>query len=288
MVLERVRRRGVVASLPGVLRIGAETAMHTTVWGVSTYAKGVTRVARAALDPESAAQLADDLGTAAGALLEVTRALAGTGTVGRAIEAYGAPVLERAKESLEQRGTGNLTEAQRLRAAGSELLRRSRDVWDDDSRHPAFANILKELAPDEARILVVLLRDGPQPSADVVGPRGREIARGLTMVGSRASVKYPEAVPQYLNNLTRLGLVWQSAEPLQDLLRYQVVEAQPDVLEAKHTVRKAKVLRKSIHLTPFGADFVRVCFVGDGEQDAADFPLHEAPPEAAAATTLEE
>src|ERR1700740_2693166 len=99
-MLERVRRRGVVATMPGVLRIGAETAMHTTVWGVSMYAKGVSRVARAALDPDSAAQLADDLGTAAGALLEVTRALAGTGAVGRAIGAYGVPALERAKESL--------------------------------------------------------------------------------------------------------------------------------------------------------------------------------------------
>lgn len=280
-MLERVRRRGVVATMPGVLRIGAETAMHTTVWGVSMYAKGVTRVARAALDPDSAAQLADDLGTAAGALLEVTRALAGTGAVGRAIGSYGVPLLERAKESLEQAGTGGVTEAEALRAAGSELLRRSRDVWDQDNRHPAYANILKELAPDEARILVLLLRDGPQPSVDVIGPRGRQIARGLTMLGSRSSVKYPEAVPQYLNNLTRLGLIWQSAEPLADLLRYQVVEAQPDVLEAKHSVRKSKVQRKSIHLTPFGTDFVQLCFVSDDEDGEVDFPAHEAPPVAA-------
>ena len=40
-------------------------------------------------------------------------------------------------------------------------------------------------------------------------------------------------------------------------MEYQVLEAQPDVLEAMHSVRRAKVVRRSIHLTPFGEDFCR-------------------------------
>ena len=44
-------------------------------------------------------------------------------------------------------------------------------------------------------------------------------------------------------------------------MEYQVVEAQPDVLEAMHSVRFAKVVRRSIHLTPFGEDFCRTCLV---------------------------
>ena len=47
---------------------------------------------------------------------------------------------------------------------GEELLERSRDVWSDRRRaHPAYERILDELAPDEARILLLLLRGGPQP-----------------------------------------------------------------------------------------------------------------------------
>ena len=38
---------------------------------------------------------------------------------------------------------------------------------------------------------------------------------------------------------------------------YQVLEAQPDVLEAKGSVRRARAVRRSIHLTPFGEDFCR-------------------------------
>ena len=36
-----------------------------------------------------------------------------------------------------------------------------------------------------------------------------------------------------------------------------MLEAQPDVLEARGSVRRSKVVRRSIHLTPFGEDFCR-------------------------------
>ena len=54
-----------------------------------------------------------------------------------------------------------------LRERGEQLLERSRDVWGEEETHPAYARILDDLAPDEARILLLLLRGGPQPSVDV-------------------------------------------------------------------------------------------------------------------------
>jgi hypothetical protein len=159
-----------------------------------------------------------------------------------------------------------------LRERGEELLRRSRDVWSEDQEHPAYGRIIDELAPDEARILLLLLRGGPQPSVDVRtgGPVGMVssslVAGGLTMIGPRAGVRYLDEVPAYLNNLHRLGLAWFSREQLEDPLEYQVVEAQPDVLEAMHSVRFTKVVRRSIHLTPFGVDFCRTCLVDPLEQ----------------------
>ena len=87
-----------------------------------------------------------------------------------------------------------------------------------------------------------------------------------------------DRVPSYLNNLYRLGLVWFSREPLSDPMEYQVLEAQPDVLAALHSVRFAKVVRRSIHLTPFGEDFCRACLL-EPEEDPADLPDHRVPPE---------
>ena len=59
---------------------------------------------------------------------------------------------------------------------------------------------------------------------------------------------------------------------------YQVLEAQPDVLAALHSVKFAKVVRRSIHLTPFGEDFCRACLL-EPEEDPADLPDHRVPPE---------
>lgn len=179
--------------------------------------------------------------------------------------------------------------AAELRRQGAELLERSRDVWDTSTGHPAHGRILTELAPDEARILLLLLRDGPQPSVDVRtgGPVGmvssQLVAPGLTMIGARAGCRWPAQVPPYLNNLFRLGLVWFSRESLRDPMDYQVLEAQPDVLAAVHSVRFAKVVRRSIHLTPFGEDFCRAVLVDERAAAASEFPAHGLPPEGDAA-----
>jgi len=103
------------------------------------------------------------------------------------------------------------------------------------------------------------------------------VAPGLTMIGARAGCRWGDHVPAYLNNLFRLGLIWFSRESLRDPLEYQVLEAQPDVLAAVHSVRFARVVRRSIHLTPFGEDFCRTCLV-DEQAAVAAFPEHATPP----------
>ena len=163
----------------------------------------------------------------------------------------------------------------RLRERGAELLAQSADVGYTEAAHPAFARILDELAPDEARILRLLLSSGPQPSVDVreskpLGIASGLIEGGLTMIGTEAGLRWPDRVQAYLNNLYRLGLIWFSREPLEDPLQYQVLEAQPEVLTAMGRSR-SKTIRRSIQLTPFGADFCEVCLPTDtGEIDALD------------------
>jgi hypothetical protein len=160
-----------------------------------------------------------------------------------------------------------------LRARGAELLRRSADVTYEQDTHPAYERILDELTPDEARILRLLMLEGPQPAVDVRGGKvpivGSQlpapafsmlVAPGLSMIGAHAGCRHPERVPAYLNNLGRLGLVWFSREQLDDPLRYQVLEAQPDVIEALREAGRGRTVRRSVQLTPFGDDFCRICF----------------------------
>jgi hypothetical protein len=89
------------------------------------------------------------------------------------------------------------------------------------------------------------------------------------MIGPAAGCRHPERIHSYLNNLYRLGLVWFSREPMEDTLRYQVLEAQPEVTEAMEEAGRGKTVRRSIHLTAFGEEWCRVCLpVDTGEIDA--------------------
>lgn len=157
------------------------------------------------------------------------------------------------------------TSTAELQAKGAELLRRSADVTVTDEGHPAFARILSELTPDEARVLRLLYGEGPQPAVDVrtnrpFGVGSELIEGGLNMIAEQAGCRYVDRINQYLTNLARLGLVRFSTEQVANPNRYQLVEAQPKVAEAmKRAGRSSRTVHRSIHLTEFGAEFCRVC-----------------------------
>ena len=266
--------------LLGVLRFAATASWHTAQFGVQAYLHTGRRVI-SAVTPEPALVLARQVEKATRESAMVT------GLAGRLEDVVASnEVLSVASGALRSL-VGGVPRSTRpslptLKESGADLIRRSRDVWNDEQAHPAYERILTELAPDEGRVLMLLLSKGPQPSVDVRtgGPIGilssHLIAPGLTMIGPRAGLRHTDQVPAYLNNLFRLGLVWFSRETLRDVHQYQVVEAQPDVLEAMHSVRYAKVVRRSIHLTPFGEDFCRACLVLDAV-DVANLPKHAQP-----------
>ena len=275
-----------VEALPGLARVAASAWWHTTEWGVRTSARAGRRMARAVTDPSEAASLARDATEAATVIGDLARSVTSGVPISRALMSAGESLGELADppDPAGDRARPTTDTMASLRQRGAELLERSRDVWSTDVGHPAYDRILDELAPDEARILLLLLQGGPQPSVDVRtgGPIGmvnsQLVAPGLSMIGARAGCRHLDQVPAYLNNLFRLGLVWFSRESLRDPMDYQVVEAQPDVLAAVHSVKFAKIVRRSIHLTPFGEDFCRTCLV-DEVVAATDFPEHALPPE---------
>jgi Abortive infection alpha len=173
---------------------------------------------------------------------------------------------ETPKETTVRQMQAERDEARKsLREQGAELLRRSADVNFEEDAHPAYARILDQLAPDEGRILRLLMVEGPQPSVDVRSGwipfkmATELVAPGLNMIGAESGCRHLDDVPAYLNNLFRLGLIWFSSEPVDDQSRYQVLEAQPEVAEAIKRAARARTVRRSVELTPFGKDFCRLC-----------------------------
>jgi hypothetical protein len=255
-------------SAPALARLAAGMWWQATRWGVAQSVTVGGRLARAAADPGRSAHVVDELTrelrTYARDLLGITELDA------RVAQLVPPPRRENENESKTDshsagRGeNGAVSEREGLRVRGAQLLRQAARIEPEDRAHPAYTRILTELAPDEGRILRLLAIDGSQPAVDVraaglIGVGSELVAGGMSMIGAQAGCQHRARVPAYLNNLERLGLVWFSREPVGDPVAYQVLEAQPEVLEAMGRVSRAKTVQRSIHLTPFGEDFCEVC-----------------------------
>lgn len=232
-------------SIPAVARIAAGAWYQTAAWSLGATIGAATR-----------------LGEAAGSIV----GLAGDEAARQVDDAVGAvrPVRER-DHLREHRPEG----ARSLRERGADLLDRAADVDDErDPVHPGFARIIDQLAPDEARILKLLINEGPRGivyvnKAAPFGFGARELARRLSMIGHEAGCLHIELVPAYLDNLVAHGLVAIRRDALEDELPYQVIEAQPEVVEALSeggTIFRGQVTRRTVHLTDFGRTFCQVCF----------------------------
>jgi hypothetical protein len=248
-----------VAALPGLARIAAAASIRLTAFTIEAYVRAGARFLRGAASGEAPGEV---LQQTMDELIAYIRDVLGVGENG---DAPAAPDDEDVVDAEVVEEETRATQAA-LRERGAELLRRSAELdLDDDDAHPAYARMLGELAPDEARILRLLVIEGPQPSVDVrtSGPIGmlkdELVAPGLNMIGMEAGVRHPVRVKRYLDNLYRLGLIWFSREEIGDQARYQVLEAQPEVTEAMAEVRRSRTVRRSIHLTPFGEDFCATC-----------------------------
>jgi hypothetical protein len=247
------RRAGVLRTSGALARFAASAYWRSARWTLGASARAGRRVVGAAASGQTPAEL---LRLTRADLRERARALLG---IPDPLEDGVAGAGERKVESEREQARRS------LRDRGAELLRRSADVNFEEDAHPAYARILDDLAPDEGRILRLLKLEGPQPSVDVragwlpLKVATELIASGLTMIGAEAGCRHLDDVPAYLSNLFRLGLIWFSSEPVEDPLRYQVLEAQPEVLEAVREAGRAHTLRRSVELTPFGKDFCELC-----------------------------
>ena len=229
---------------PGLMRLAAGAWWRTGVWTAETTVRVSRRLARAATSSESAVALVEDaqreIGTAARKVLGIHE--------------------EDPDVAEAQRDSSNYDD-QALRNRWEDLLDLSLEVEVDEvDGHPAFADILTQLHPDEARILRLLAADGAQAAVDVrnwrpLGIGSHVVAPGLNMIGAHAGCLMVERVPVYLSNLFRLGLIWFSRDAVPEIGPYQVLEAQPEVTEALKEAGRGTTVRRSVKLTPFGEQF---------------------------------
>jgi hypothetical protein len=237
-------------------RLAVGVGVRAAVWGLGASFRAGARLAAAASEPDTA--LVTLYSDVTGGVREYAREFLGVSDLDARVRQLGTLA-----GSTLGGATGEQTEVD-LRARGAELLAQAADVDFDESAHPAYARILTELAPDEGRILRLLVEHGPQPIVDIragnlIGLGSQLIAQNLNMLGAQAGLRRRERVPAYLNNLSRLGLIAMSDEPLGGPANYQVLEAQPDVLGTLKETPRSRTIHRTLSLSPFGTDFCDVC-----------------------------
>lgn len=129
-------------------------------------------------------------------------------------------------------------DAEELRDMFANLLARSMDTATAGNVHPSFVEVIKQLTPDEARILSTMDRDAtfydlsPHLTPTISFP----IFKGVTDLYVRASCKHLDRVDICLDNLMRQRLVAfanADGEPdvcyVNDLLTGTVITSTSDV-----------------------------------------------------------
>jgi hypothetical protein len=243
-----------IRAAPGLAKLMAASAWQLVTWSASAGAASANYAAKRAANGEPAVSILQD--AAADLRVVAWKALGVRNEDGSPVQPDRDGI--RVASPLD-------ADEDELRRRGEALLRRSSDVHLDEETHPAFARILSEITPDEARVLRLLATEGGQPTLDVrtnrpFGVGSTLVASGLSMIAELAGCRYLDRIHQYIDNLSRLGLVEHSQEPVSDPTRYQVLEAQPKVADAlKQAGRWPRIVQRSVHLTSFGAEFCRTC-----------------------------
>ncbi len=236
-----------------VARIGAALTQRASGYSVEAGVRTGTRMTYAAVNSESPAELLDSV--RATTLDELQRAGINLGdTEAEWLDSYEDKAVDPKPLTQDE-----------LRERGRQLISQSAEVGRDESVHPAFDSILTQLATDEARILRLLATEGPQGALDIydktyVPFRTRLVAQNLTMLGSDAGCRNEHRTPVYLQNLRRLGLVEVSEKTIENLKRYEIIEAQGHVEQAREQATRPKIIYNSVRLTDLGVEFCELCF----------------------------
>jgi Abortive infection alpha len=156
-----------------------------------------------------------------------------------------------------------------LREMFSNLIATAMDKETAPKAHPSFVEILKQINPDEAKIIKLL--DNDQSKA-IVKMRAynpdndhySEPIQEFSLLPYMAGCSYPELGPSYLVNLARLGIANISYESYSTLPNsYEPIFEHPVIKQQKSFIeslgKRAEIMRGTFTRTNFGKKFYEAC-----------------------------
>lgn len=155
--------------------------------------------------------------------------------------------------------------SEELRDMFANLIAASMNSEKANSVHPSYVEIIKQLAPDEAKILNHL-KGNHFPTINVIsqGNNGHSpVLENFSNIAFKAGCELPGNVISYLENLNRLGLInLYSNGSLTDETLYSDLEIHSvtkHALELGDLLGKSKITRSHAAMTMFGKHFYESC-----------------------------
>lgn len=161
-----------------------------------------------------------------------------------------------------------------LRELYASLLATAMDADTMGQAHPAFVEIIRQLSPDEAKMIRSLAYSGARALIDVRNQSNTPPAGGhwalkhFSLVPYDADCVNPEYGSSYLVNLQRLGLVELRENyrliPKDEIDEYETLRNHEIIKELTEEITKepghsVDIWDGAIHLTPLGRQFCHAC-----------------------------
>lgn len=163
-----------------------------------------------------------------------------------------------------------------LRDLYANLLAASMDAKTASTAHPGFVEIIKQLTPDEARMLKLFSETDTLPVISVKSQFEEQggfnnVFTNFSLFGQDAGCEHSHLSPSYLDNLSRLGLIelhddkFYTASEL-----YEALENHPSVSEIKRQIDeqdgvRAEIQKGMVEITNLGNQFIKACVIDHRE-----------------------
>ena len=164
-----------------------------------------------------------------------------------------------------------------LRELYANLLATSMARSTASKAHPAFVEIIRQLTPDEARIVHLFASSRIFPLVTVIADTGEgwhPLLQHFGILGEEADCEHPDAVATYVGNLCRLGIAHvPESQLVSDPDAYTPLDAHPVVKTALEDCHErgcaGRVTHEALVVTTLGERFCEAC-VGSAREQGDD------------------
>lgn len=168
-----------------------------------------------------------------------------------------------------------------LREMYANLLAKSMNKVVRNGVHPGFVEIIKQLSPDEAKILRYFSAHKSVPTiimrVENERHEGIDFVKNFSDIGEKCGCEDKYNLNKYFDNLIRLGLI-DSASTLSSLIdktKYEPLKTHPVMMQYKKAIEnrpapynKVEFCESYLYLSDFGEAFCGVCLENENIKEA--------------------